>query len=235
VSLAPQPAGTSFSIVTPAGRVTAVGTVFSVESTEGGGLIARVLEGKVAVHAGSSTDAGLVRAGERLRLGDAQPSALTTEDRERDLALLPPERRALLSSALESAGASEAARVATPDALLERALALRAQGDFRLAAETYRKIHEMSPKSAAGGTALVARGELLLSSLSDPRGALASFDTYLAQKGALSREAEFGRVRALRALGRTADERRAIAEFLSQYPDAPQSRVLRQRLAALGR
>jgi hypothetical protein len=43
-------------------------------------------------------------------------------------------------------------------------------------------------------------GELQLGGLSDPRGALRSFDAYLAKPGALTEEAQAGRTRALRAL-----------------------------------
>jgi tetratricopeptide (TPR) repeat protein len=234
VSLVPQPAGTSFSIVTAAGSVTAVGTVFSVECTEDGKIIARVLEGKVAVREKDVPAPRALRAGESLRLGAAKPSTLTAEERERDLALLPAELRAAHPN--ESAPSpSASAPASTLEALLQQALALRAQGRFRRAAEVYRQIYEAGPGSAAGGAALVSLGEISLSSLNDPRAALAAFDAYLALSGALSQEAAFGRIRALRALGRTADERTAIERFVARYPKVPQSRVLRERLHTLGR
>jgi hypothetical protein len=235
LSLEPQPQGTSFSIATAEGRVTAVGTVFSVESSERDGTVARVLEGKVVVRDGRDSAPRPLRAGESLRLGRSKPSALTAQERERDLSLLPPDVRAALSGKTTApASASAPAPAATPEALLKQALSLRAQGQFRRAAEVYRKVHDASPTSAAGGAALVSLGELSLSSLNDPRGALVAFDSYLSRGGSLSQEAAFGRVRALRALGRTAEERRAIERFVAQYPGAPQSRVLRERLAALG-
>jgi hypothetical protein len=234
-SLLPQPKGTSFSVVTAAGRVTAVGTVFSVESKDDGTTIARVLEGKVAVVTAGATRPRFVRAGEALRLGDTRPSTLSAEDRERDLALLSPELRAALARAAGSApAAADATRSSSPESLLDEALALRARGDFRGAASVYRRIHQASPTSAVGGTALVSLGELSLSSLGDPAGALAAFETYLVRGGALSQEAAFGKARALRALRRTAEERRAIEHFLARYPDAAQSKVLRRRLSALG-
>jgi hypothetical protein len=233
VSLVPQPAGTSFSIVTAAGSVTAVGTVFSVESAEDGTITARVVEGKVAVREKDVPAPRPLRAGESLRLGAAKPSTLTSEERERDLALLPVELRAAHPN--ESAPSpSASAPASTPEALLQQALALRAQGQFRRAAEVYRQIYEAGPGSAAGGAALVSLGEISLSSLNDPRAALAAFDAYLALGGALSQEAAFGRIRALRALGRTADERTAIERFVARYPKVPQSRVLRERLHTLG-
>jgi tetratricopeptide (TPR) repeat protein len=237
VSLEPQPAGTSFSIVTAEGRVTAIGTVFSVESRERDTTVARVLEGKVAVRDDGSSTPRPLRAGESLRLGTPKASAISAHERERDLSLLPADIRAALagdSAATPPASSAASTPAATPEALLEQALALRAQGQFRRAAEVYRRVHAASPASAAGGTALVSLGELSLSSLRDPRGALAAFDSYLSRGGALSQEAAYGRVRALRALGRTAEERSATERFLAQYPGAPQSRILRERLATLG-
>jgi ferric-dicitrate binding protein FerR (iron transport regulator) len=234
VSLARQPEGTSFSIVTAAGRVTAVGTVFSVESREDGTTIARVVEGNVAVRQTGDATSRPLRAGESLRLGKPKPSALTQEERERDLALLPPEvREALPVATGSSTSASGLAPASTPEALLKQALALRSQGQFRRAADVYRKIHEASPRSAAGAAALLSLGELLLSSLNEPAAALTAFDSYLARGGELSQEAAFGKIRALRALRRSAEERSAIEQFLRQYPGSPQSRVLRQRLTTL--
>jgi ferric-dicitrate binding protein FerR (iron transport regulator) len=234
VSLAPQPAGTSFSIVTPAGSVTAVGTVFSVESAEDGTITARVAEGKVVVREKDVPAPRPLRAGESLRLGAAKPSALTAQERERDLSLLPAELRAPHpNESVRSPSAS--APASSLEASLQQALALRAQGEFRRAAEVYRKIYEAGPRSAAGGTALVSLGEISLSSLNDPRAALAAFDAYLSLGGALSQEAAFGKIRALRALGRTAEERTAIERFVARYPKVPQSRVLRERLHTLGR
>jgi hypothetical protein len=71
--------------------------------------------------------------------------------------------------------------------------------------------------------------------LRDPRGALNAFDSYLAGGGPLAQEAMFGRVRALRALNRPAEERLAIERFLAAYPEAPQRHVLRARLSAIQR
>ncbi len=233
VSLVPQPAGTSFSIVTEKGRVTAVGTVFSVESSDDGAITARVVEGKVVVREKDTSPGRPLRAGESLRLGELKPSALTVEERDRDLELLPAELRAPLREPAPPPSASASAP--NPEGLLQQALALRARGQFRRAAEVYRQIHEATPGSAAGGTALVSLGELSLSSLKDPRAALAAFDSYLATGGALSQEAAFGRIRALRALGRSAEERTAIERFVARYPKVPQSRVLRERLHTLGK
>lgn len=234
VSLKPQPAGTSFSVVTAAGRVTAVGTVFSVEAKEDGTAIARVLEGKVAVRATGASGESSLTAGESLRLGDARPASVDADERDRDLALLPLEQRARVTPSKEDVlPGSTSATVPTSDALFEQARSLRARGEFRRAADVYRRIHSSNPGSASGGAALVSLGELLLSSLGDPAGALTAFDSYLERGGPLSQEAAYGKVRALRALGRASDERRAIERFIARFPAAPQSRILRQRLLAL--
>jgi ferric-dicitrate binding protein FerR (iron transport regulator) len=233
VSLVPQPAGTSFSIGTPTGKVTAVGTVFSVDVAADGTSVARVLHGRVLVRAKSDGIARPLRAGESLRIGADSPAPLSAPERQRDQDLL------ALSGEVEREAAEPAApstvhptRPAQQE-MLEQARALRARGDFAGAAELYRKIHAANPQSPSGLAALVSLGELSLSPLNDAQGALKAFDTYLAHGGALAQEAAFGKARALRALNRPADERRAIERFLASYPDAPQSRVLRHRLSVL--
>ena len=119
--------------------------------------------------------------------------------------------------------------------LLGRARALRAQGAIRESADAYRAAYAADPHGAEGRTALVALGGLLLSDLNDPAGALASFDAYLSEhKGALGQEAEFGRIRALRALGRYDSEKAAIQSFLVAHPEGPDAQVLRRRLESMG-
>jgi hypothetical protein len=49
----------------------------------------------------------------------------------------------------------------------------------------------------------------------------------------LSPEAHKGKIDALRALGRTADERAAIESYLAKYPGGFDSEALKKRLAAL--
>jgi tetratricopeptide (TPR) repeat protein len=120
--------------------------------------------------------------------------------------------------------------------LLGRARALRTQGAFREAADAYRAAYASDPHGAEGRTALVALGGLLLSELNDPAGALTAFDAYLSEhKGALAQEAEFGRIRALRALGRYESEKAAIQSFLVAHPEGPDAQVLRRRLESMGK
>jgi ferric-dicitrate binding protein FerR (iron transport regulator) len=119
--------------------------------------------------------------------------------------------------------------------LLGRARALRTQGAFREAADAYRAAFASDPHGAEGRTALVGLGGLLLSELNDPAGALQAFDSYLSErKGALTQEAEVGRIRALRALGRYQSEKAAIQSFLVAHPEGPDAQVLRRRLESMG-
>lgn len=235
VSLSPQPPGTSFSLTTPSGKVTAVGTIFSVEVRADGGTIARVIEGRVLVRAGDTDVAHSVVAGQAFRLGEQQPTLLSDHERDQDLELLSLsgsiERDQSNPSSMPKVGDVGGAPAAPPD-MLGYARSLRASGDFRRAADVYRRIHAANPQSPTGRAALVSLGELLLS-LNDARGALSAFDSYLVGGGALAQEALFGRARALRALKQPAEERAAIDRFLAAYPNAPQSRVLRSRLAAM--
>jgi tetratricopeptide (TPR) repeat protein len=237
VSLVPQPAGTSFSIGTPTGKVTAVGTIFSVEVGSDGASVARVIHGRVLVQAKADGIARPLRAGESLRIGAQTPTPLSALDRRRDQELLSMSAEPQGQNVEPSPSTSSGARAGylAPQEMLEQARALRARREFAQAAELYRKIHAASPQSASGRAALVSLGELLLSSLDDPQGALRAFDGYLTQGGgALAQEAAFGKARALRALQRPREERLAIERFLAAYPEAPQSRVLRHRLSALG-
>jgi ferric-dicitrate binding protein FerR (iron transport regulator) len=234
VSLAPQPPGTSFSLTTTSGKVTAVGTIFSVDVSADGSTVARVVEGKVLALAGSESTALPIHAGQALRLGERQPRELSALEREADMALLSLSGTVQRSASPDSSQAKPAGSGRDPTETLEYARALRARGDLARAAEVYRKIHAASPASPSGRAALVSLGGLLLT-LRDPRGALNAFDSYLAGGGPLAQEAMFGRVRALRALNRPAEERLAIERFLAAYPEAPQRHVLRARLSAIQR
>ena len=287
VSLAPQAPGTSFGVATPAGTVTAVGTIFSVEILANGDTIARCERGEVVVQATGSTVEQHLLAGEQLRIGDTRSAApLAQHDRRRDLSLLTyredrpsrgekaelAEREERGSSRNEKSEvarneprnvpepsrAQEPSRTAEPSApaatpapaapaatpraagpvrdLLGRARALRAQGAFREAADAYRAAYASDPHGAEGRTALVGLGGLLLSELNDPAGALQAFDNYLGErKGVLTQEAEFGRIRALRALGRYESEKAAIQSFLVAHPEGPDAQVLRRRLESMSK
>jgi hypothetical protein len=132
-------------------------------------------------------------------------------------------RRALLD---------EAAAVPSAASLLSRARNELAAGNARAALGVYERLRATYPTSPEARTVLVTIGKLELD-LKQPARALKSFDAYLAAPGPLAPEALAGRIRALRALGRTADERRAIETYLSRHPDGFESPLLRQRLEVL--
>lgn len=249
-SLDPQPKGSSFSILTRAGEVKAIGTVFSVELTEDGAAYARVSRGRVLVRAASAPSEQALLAGQQLSLGAAAASALPLAESERDLDLVArwtsmlgldephPEPLAERSGDAKDAE-SQALDLDPPRTTkdeLSHARQLRARGLFTRAAAVYRSVYARSPRSESGRAALMALASLQLSSLNDPAAALASFETYLASgNGPLRQQAAYGKIRALRRLGRTAEELRATQSFIERYPNAPEARLLKERSKPGGR
>jgi TolA-binding protein len=120
-------------------------------------------------------------------------------------------------------------RADAPDlqAMLHAARQLRTTGDLDGAARAYGELIAAQPKSAIAAAASVSLGEIQLERgrASD---ALVAFDRYLRHGGALAEDASYGRIRALRALGRTADVERATAEFLARYPASAYAGKLRR-------
>ena len=160
--------------------------------------------------------------------------------RNYELALLPPQQR---EGPNESHGAAPdtpgeqlpverakaaAPPVVTPKSLLAKAHALRAAGKLRDCANTYRQLVGSFSGSDEARVALVSLGELELSVLGQPARALRSFETYLLQPGPLTREARFGRIRALQMLSRKTDEQAAIAAFMRDYPNSVQAERFRR-------
>jgi hypothetical protein len=117
------------------------------------------------------------------------------------------------------------------DELLSRAREHRASGRYADAVSTYRKLLASYPRSDQARAALVSLGELELTQLGNADAALSSFDAYLRAGGALSQEARYGRIRALRKLARLGEEKAAIEAFLRDYPRSVQAAALRARLA----
>ncbi|MBI5501068.1 MAG: FecR domain-containing protein [Deltaproteobacteria bacterium] len=127
---------------------------------------------------------------------------------------------------------------ATPTAagLLDVARRLRTDGDWAGTAAAYEGLLARFPDSAEARVALVPLGQLRLERLGDAVGALAAFDSYLAHPSAtaLREEASWGRIQALQALGRLADETEALQGFLAAYPASLRVDAARRRLAELG-
>ncbi|WP_437754616.1 tetratricopeptide repeat protein [Sorangium sp. So ce1389] len=128
-------------------------------------------------------------------------------------------------------GAEEGAMSA--EALLVRAQSRLGQGKSAEASAAYRALLAQHPSSPEARAALVSLGQIALQQ-GQAAEALGYFERYLAGAGPLAAEARVGRVQCLRRLGRTADERAAIADFLSRHGESVHAPRLRARLAELG-
>jgi ferric-dicitrate binding protein FerR (iron transport regulator) len=117
----------------------------------------------------------------------------------------------------------------TPKGLLARAEVLRAEGKYRDCAAVYRQLVTRFSTSDEARVAWVSLGDLELSELGQPAQAELAFETYLRQPGPLTREARYGRIRALQMLSRKAEVQMAIAAFLKDYPKSVQAERLRRR------
>jgi hypothetical protein len=129
-----------------------------------------------------------------------------------------------------SGSAGDPGRTAVPSAaeLLARARALRGSGRYREAGAAYQQLMTTHARSAEARAALISLGELQLSRLGSPAAALRSFDAYLAGGGSLTQEARYGRIRALRRLGRVSEAQHASEEFVRDYPGSAQAKSLRE-------
>ncbi|WP_433935417.1 tol-pal system YbgF family protein [Sorangium cellulosum] len=120
------------------------------------------------------------------------------------------------------------------EALLLRAQSRLAQGKSAEASAAYRDLLAQHPSSPEARAALVSLGQLALHQ-GKAAAALGYFERYLAGGGgSLAAEARVGRVQCLRRLGRTADERAAIADFLARHAASVHAPRLRARLSELG-
>jgi tetratricopeptide (TPR) repeat protein len=114
----------------------------------------------------------------------------------------------------------------TADELLAAAQQALAAGESTMAIERYQTLIDQYPESGAAQIGSVSLGRLLLRQ-GRASEALAAFDRYLATDAhALIEEARYGRIRALRELGRTAESHEAITAFLTAHPGS----IHRERL-----
>lgn len=110
-------------------------------------------------------------------------------------------------------------RVPPIDDLLRTARSLRQSGDHRGATKVLEDAVKHYPRNSKARTALATLGQIYLGPLRKPARALKWFDRYLATPGgSLREEVEYGRIRALRAMGRGADAERARRAFLQAHP-----------------
>jgi hypothetical protein len=263
-TLAHQRPGTTFSVETAAGSATAVGTVYSVELVDPSKpAVVRVEEGVVVVRGRNGVETR-VAAREQTAIGSAKvtsigPRADTTgtlsafEPITASAAGGTPSPTATATSIPPPAETSTSSTISKNDStpgprpppsppgpqapsaaeLLSNARALRSLGKLRESAEAYGQLEATYSDSAEAHAALVSLGDLELS-LGDGAAALEAYDAYVAKGGALAEEAGFGRIEALRLLGKASEERRAIASFLKSYPSTLHAEALRARATALG-
>jgi hypothetical protein len=128
------------------------------------------------------------------------------------------------------------AAVPTPEELLHRAQEHRLRREWSLAADSLEELILRYPERAEASSSLVSLGLIQLEHLARPIDALREFDRYLSAShvGSLAQEAAWGRIRALRTLGRRDEEGAAIAEFLARFPNAIQAQGARERQRELG-
>jgi hypothetical protein len=120
--------------------------------------------------------------------------------------------------------------------LLRLANQRRAQHHWREAQSVYRRVEREYAGSESAYVAMLADASLRVEHLHDARGALALYRTALAKgPGSLREEAGFGVAESYRALGRRADETRALESFIAAHPDSPMTPRARERLEELRR
>lgn len=119
------------------------------------------------------------------------------------------------------------------DALLRTAQDALAAKDTAGAIRKYSALLRHHPRSAQGRAARVSLGRLQLSA-GRAKKALVQFERYLeGTGGGLRREAELGRIDALRKLGRVGTQKRAIEAFLIAHPNTVHAGYLRKQLETL--
>lgn len=124
---------------------------------------------------------------------------------------------------------------AEPEDLLRRANERRAEGQWQAAESLYLRVIQTSPGTESAYVALVASGGLRVEQLGDAKGALRQYQQALRlrPRGALSEEAHYGVAKGWRALGDTAQEARALEDFLAAHPDSLRAASAKERLRQL--
>jgi hypothetical protein len=117
--------------------------------------------------------------------------------------------------------------------LLELARRELAHSRPRQALVLYEQLRATYPASAEARTVLVTMGKLELD-LGRSQRALGRFEAYLRDGGTLVPEALAGKARALRALRRAPEERRAIQQYLAAHPGGFEAPLFAKRLSELG-
>jgi len=121
---------------------------------------------------------------------------------------------------------TKVATATASDLLSDARQALRDQR-WADAAAAYQNLIKAYPSTPEAHTAVVPLAKLQIDRLGQPAAALPSLEAYIAGGGSLVTEAQLARIRALAALGRKADEARAIDEFLAAHPSSLEADKLR--------
>ena len=227
------PAG--FSVFTLHGSASVVGTLFRVELDKSLIFTTITVErGQVRVKHRSG-EASALAAGEKAVLGERLVLSGGSHESPQPVQEIEAAPAANSRSAVHDAAPApaSASKGKTASNLLEEARKERGSGHYAQAAQLYRKLVQQHPESAEARAALVSLGQLELGQLGQPEAALRSFRAYLGQPGQLRQEAEHGVIQALQRLGRKAEERRAIVDFLARYPKSTQAGPLAERLKQL--
>ena len=189
------------------------------------------------IHPIHSNDGGatlsLAAGTHTLRSSDSDDVTLLEQDIELD-AEAPLDLGELLAATLDPGDSKPSARKsASAKQLAEAAQRERMARDYKETARLYRELLDRYPDSPEAANVPVRLGDLLVT-IGDHSGALEAYELYL-ERGAkqLAPEAEYGRIRALRALGRKPDERAAIEAFIAARPSDYRSTELASRLAEL--
>lgn len=237
-TLLPRAPRETFALLAADVTATARGTAFAA-SQQGAVTEILVVEGLVDVVRGAAA-AARVGAHTSVSFSSTQGASLrsaisaTTEKQLLELksttSRWPPTTP---SAAAPPVSSAEPLAKPTPSALLKAARSEMAAGSPRSALNLYEKLRAAHPASVEANTVLPTMGKLELD-LGQPQRALRFFDAYLTNGGALAPEALAGKIRALRALRRSAAERAAIQQYLVRYPNGLETPLFRRRLAELG-
>ncbi len=141
--------------------------------------------------------------------------------------------RTTVGARAKATPSSAALEHASPERLLELARKQLKAGSVAEALAGYAELQRVFPASTEARTVLPVMGKLELEQRKNPSQALKYFDAYLRGPGPLGQEALSGRIRALRALGRGEEERRAIEQYAARYPGSLESGAYLARLREL--
>lgn len=244
-ALDPLPPGERFVVVAGSARVSVKGTIFSVtKGATASDVLVRVHQGVVAAESSTSATRDVTKDQE-LDVWRGSVRNVPAPLRRRDLEVVGvhlPEPAPQPTAKIDpppSAASSDPARSkpSAPDAgpsaaeMLKEAQSLRAQGNATGAAAAYRRLQAQHPRSAEAHASRLSLAELMLGPLGDPAGALAAYDAYLRGGGGLRQEARYGRILALRRLGRGSEASAAVDAFVRDYPNSVQARALSSKSA----